>query len=79
MVRRQHTPSALAASAQRRGFKLEHVVYWHAHAYPPRYEKHFPKIYNRLSVLMSPLGYTPLGAWFCSSFLAVLKNKRQGN
>lgn len=75
MVRRQHTPKALAASAAKRGFSLEHVVYWHAHAYPPRYEKNFPKIYNRLSVLMGPLGHTPLGAWFCSSFLAVLKKK----
>ncbi len=75
MVRRQHTPEALAASAIKHGFKLEHVVYWHAHAYPPRYEKYFPRIYNRLAVMMGPLGCTPLGAWLCSSFLAVLKKK----
>lgn len=75
MTRRQHTPSALASSAQHYGFRLRHVVYWHAHPYPPRYESSFPRIYNKLAVLMAPLGYTPLGAWLCSSFLAVLKRQ----
>ena len=75
MIRRQHTPAVLEASARRYGFRLRHAVYWHAHPYPPRYEAEFPRIYNKLSILMAPLGYTPLGAWLCSSFLAVLKRQ----
>ena len=76
MVRRQHTPGQLARSADRFGFKLRYVVYWHAHPFPPSYEKRFPRIFNRLAVLMGPLGHTPLGAWLCSSFLAVLERVR---
>ncbi len=75
MVRRQHTPQELEKSAKKYGFELKYVVYWHAHPYPPAFEKSFPKIYNKLSFLMAPLGRTPLGAWMCSSFVAVLQKK----
>lgn len=75
MVRRQHTPEELEVSAENAGFELRHVVYWHCHPYPPAWEKQFPALYNKLSYLMAPLGYTPLGAWMCSSFLAVLKKR----
>ena len=73
MIRRQHTPRELEQSASGAGFTLKHVVYWHSHPYPPSFKKEFPKIYNKLSFLESPLGYTSLGAWKCSSFVAVLQ------
>ena len=75
MVRRQHIPQELEERAKKFGFELKHVVYWHAHPYPPALEKKFPAFYNKISFLMGPLGYTPLGAWLCSSFIAVLKKK----
>ena len=73
MIRQQHTPQELEKSAARFGFKLQYVVYGHAHPYPPYYEKKVPKIYNKIALLMSPLGQTSLGAWMGSSFVAVLK------
>ena len=75
MIRRQHTPKELEASAHRFGFTLKYVVYWHAHLYPPSFKKEFPRIYNKISFLEAPLGYTSLGAWMCSSFVAVLKKQ----
>lgn len=75
MVRRQHIPQELESSAAKCGFVLEHVVYWHAHPYPPSLEKNFPAFFNGIAYLMAPLGYTSLGAWMCSSFLAVLKKE----
>jgi hypothetical protein len=73
MVRRQHTPQEIERVALRYGFRVKHVVYWHAHPYPPSYEKKFPRVYNRIAYLMNPLGETSLGAWMCSSFVAVLE------
>ena len=75
MVRRQHTPQEIEASAKKYDFKLEYVVYWHPHPYPPVYGKNFPRIFNKISHLMNPLGRTPLGAWMCSSFIAVFRKR----
>jgi len=75
MVRRQHTPQEIEASAKKYGFQLEHVVYWHTHPFPPAYGKDFPRIFNKISYLMNPLGRTPLGAWMCSSFIAVFRKR----
>jgi len=72
---RSHTPQELESSAKRFGFILEYIVYYHTHPYPPAYEKRFPKIYNKIASLMSPLGHTPLGAWMCSGSVAVLRKK----
>jgi 2-polyprenyl-3-methyl-5-hydroxy-6-metoxy-1,4-benzoquinol methylase len=76
MVRQQHTPAQFERSAARFGFALQHVVYYHLHPYPPIYEKVFPKIYNKLSLLMGPLGYTSLGAVLGSAFVSVLKREK---
>lgn len=75
MVRRQHTPEELERSAKKFGLKLEYVVYWHLHPYPPLFERHFPRIYNNIAYLMAPLGRTPAGAGIASSFIAVLKKQ----
>lgn len=76
MVRRQHTPEAVARAAGRYGMRVRHVVYWHAHPYPPFYESTFPQLFNKMSHLMAPLGRTPLGAGICSSFLAVIQKEK---
>lgn len=76
MVRRQHTPEKLEQSAKKYGFKLDHVVYWHLHPYTPSFERHFPRIFNRMSYLMAPLGHTPAAAGISSSFLAVLRKQQ---
>ncbi|MEK9174466.1 MAG: methyltransferase domain-containing protein [Patescibacteria group bacterium] len=75
MVRRQHTPQELDFTANEFGFKLEYVVYYHLHPYLPRYEEFFPKIYNKISEIMTPLGRTSLGASSGSAFVGVLKKK----
>ncbi len=73
MLRRQHTPQELAKTAKKFGFELGYVVYYHLHPYPPKYEKKFPQIYNKISDLMTPLGQTSLGATSASAFIGVLK------
>ena len=75
MLRRQHTPQELARVSKKFGFELEYVVYYHLHPYPPRYEKKFPQIYNKISELMTPLGQTSLGAVSGSAFIGILKKK----
>ena len=75
MIRRQHTPQEIEASAKKFGFELLYVIYWHVHPYAPAYEKKFPRIYNKMSYLMTPLGRTSLGAYRCSSFSGVFKKK----
>jgi hypothetical protein len=65
----------LARSAERHGFRCQYVVYWHCHPFPPRYEPSMPRLYNRLSLLLGPLGYTSVGAWCGSSFVAVLRKR----
>lgn len=75
MVRRQHTPEKLEQSAKKFGFTLDHVVYWHVHPYPPSFERQFPRIFNKMSYLMAPLGRTPAAAGISSSFLAVLRKQ----
>lgn len=76
MVRRQHTPQDLERSARKWGFTIQYVVYWHIHPFLPSFEARFPRIFNKLSVLMGPMGETPIGATLGSSFLAVLKRSK---
>ncbi len=71
--RRQHTPEELGNTLKEVGLDLEYVVYYHAHPYPSRFQKDFPNLFNKLAVLMQPLGYTPIGSTICSSFVAVVK------
>ncbi len=77
MLRRQHTPQELAKVAKKFGFELEYVAYYHFHPYPPQYEKKFPRIYNKISALMTPLGQTSLGAVAASAFIGILKKNDQ--
>lgn len=77
MKRRQHTPEELSIAARRAGLDLKYVVYYHWHPFPPRYEKAFPILFNKVGFLMQPLGYTPLGSTSCSAFVAVLEKRRR--
>ena len=56
IVRRQHTSSQFANSAESAGLRLQHIVYYHLHPYPARYQKLLTDLYNRLSLAMQPLG-----------------------
>jgi len=73
MIRRQHTPEELESVLKKASLKLKYVVYYHCHPYLPRYEKLFPIIFNKIALIMQPLGYTPLGATICSAFVAVIE------
>jgi len=72
---RQSTPELVEKQAKESGLEMEYVVYFHFHPFLPMYEKYFSVLYNTIGMLIQPLGYTPLGASTCSSFVAVLKNK----
>jgi len=72
MLRKQHTPEGLEAILEKAELKLQYVVYYHCHPYLPRFEKAFPAMYNKIGLLMQPLGYTPLGATICSAFVAII-------
>ncbi len=70
---RQNTPANIAAEAEKYGYKLEKVIYFHAHPFMPMFEREFPVLFNTMALAMQPLGYTPMGASICSSFVAIIK------
>lgn len=76
MKRRQHTPEEMESILGQAGLKLRYVVYFHYHPYLPRYERLFPVIFNKIALIMQPMGYTPLGATICSAFIAVIEKSR---
>jgi len=69
----QFTPKEIESFCHKQELKLENVVYYHYHSFLPKFEKEFPIVFNRLALLMQPLGYTPLGATNCSAFIALIK------
>jgi 2-polyprenyl-3-methyl-5-hydroxy-6-metoxy-1,4-benzoquinol methylase len=69
----QLTPKEMEDMCNKNRLKLEYVIYYHPHPFPPQFEGSFPAIFNEIALLMQPLGYTPLGATICSSFIAVIK------
>lgn len=69
----QFTPQDIEIFSRRQGLKMKHVVYCHYHPFIPRYESQFPVIFNQIALSMRELGYTPLGATSCSSFIALIK------
>ena len=68
----QYTPAELGALSERQGLTLEHVIFYHAHPFAPKYEKQFPTVFNCAALHMQRLGYTPLGGSLCSSYVAVI-------
>jgi len=71
---KQSTPKKVKEIAEKHNLHLESVIYYHFHPFLPAFEKHFPILFNSIGLAMQPLGYTPLGASTCSSFVAVFKH-----
>lgn len=69
----QYTPQEMEAIGAKAGLTLEKVVYYHFHPFLPAYEGPVGTLFNKLAVLMQPLGDTPLAATLCSSFIAVYR------
>lgn len=69
----QYSPQEIEALCKKYNLKLKYVIYYHPHPFPPKFEGDFPKTFNRIALSMEPLGYTPLGAVLCSSFIAVIQ------
>ncbi|HLO78445.1 MAG TPA: class I SAM-dependent methyltransferase [Magnetospirillum sp.] len=73
VTRRMFTPAEMERIAAEAGFSLRHVIYYHLHILPTRFEKPFPRYYNALSMAAQPLGETPAGAYLGTCFLSVLE------
>jgi len=69
----QYTPLELLDLCKESGLTTRSVVYYHCHPFAPRYGVEFPQIFNKIGVLMQPLGYTPIGAVICSAFVSKLE------
>ena len=69
----QATPKEIEILCKKHNLKLRYVVYYHPHPFLPKFENNFPTIFNRISLPMQPLGYTPLGATICSAFIAIIQ------
>jgi hypothetical protein len=69
----QYTPHEIESLCKKHGLKLKYAIYYHPHPFPPKFENLFTQTYNKMAWLFEPLGYTPLGATICSSFIAVIK------
>lgn len=69
----QYTPQEIAALCQKHSLKVKYIVYYHAHPFPPNFSREFPQTFNRIALGMESLGYTPIGATLCSSFIAVIQ------
>ncbi len=69
----QYSPSQLNDMLSKNGLKIDHVVYYHAHPFPPIFEKVLGPAFNKLAVAMQPLAYTPIATTMFSSFVAIVK------
>lgn len=69
----QFTPSHVKKIFEKNKLKNYQIIFYHAHIFPPRYEKYFPKIYNMINYFLQPLGNTKMGPLICSSFLSFFK------
>ena len=69
----QYSPGQLIFHLEEEGLITKNIIYYHCHPFPPRYRKDFPELYDELSILMQPLGYTSLGALICSAFVMEVK------
>lgn len=71
-----HTPNELDRIAHTNGMKLDYAVYFHLHPFASMYQQQFSFVYNQISLLMQPLGYTPLGSSLASGFVAILQKSK---
>jgi len=68
----QYSPKELMVHSEGKSFNTKKIIYYHCHPFPPRYRESSPELFDRLGVLMQPLGYTPLGAVICSAYVMVI-------
>lgn len=73
----QYTPEELQQMGAKAGMTLKYVVYYHFHPFIPRLENALGPLFNKLAILMQPLGRTSLGATFCSAFIAVFEKTQE--
>ncbi|MDO8594523.1 MAG: class I SAM-dependent methyltransferase [bacterium] len=69
----QYTPQEIEVLCKRNRLTLKYIIYYHPHPFPPSFISSFPHVFNRIAYDMEPLGYTPIGATICSSFIAVIQ------
>lgn len=71
----QYSPYELNSMLSEGGLKIRHVIYYHAHPFPPIFEKKVGPAFNKLALAMQPLGHTPIAATMFSSFIAVVEKR----
>ena len=71
----QYTPLEFVNFCEKNNLKTNEIIYYHCHPFAPKYESEFTQLFNKLGIMMQPLGYTPLGALICSSFVAKVRKK----
>ncbi|MDC0239193.1 class I SAM-dependent methyltransferase [Candidatus Thioglobus sp.] len=69
----QYTPLEFVDLCKEANLKMKEVVYYHCHPFAPRYGIEFPQLFNKIGVLMQPLGYTPIGAIIGSAFVSKIE------
>ena len=69
----QYSPSELNIILEKNGLTIRHVVYYHAHPFPPIFQNSIGAVFNRLADEMQPLGHTSIGATMFSSFVATVE------
>jgi 2-polyprenyl-3-methyl-5-hydroxy-6-metoxy-1,4-benzoquinol methylase len=69
----QYTPMEISEYCNNNNLVLKNIIYYHPHPFPPGFESSYAEIFNRIAVNMQPLGYTPVGASICSSFVAIIE------
>ena len=69
MQRRQHTPGEVADQLSRVGMKLDRIIFWHFHPFPPPVVNRFPALCIEIGLAMEVFGETPIGALMASGFL----------
>jgi 2-polyprenyl-3-methyl-5-hydroxy-6-metoxy-1,4-benzoquinol methylase len=69
----QYSPNELNSILSKGGLKIRHVTYYHAHPFPPSFQKNMNSTFNKLALAMQPLGNTPIAATMFSSFVATVE------
>jgi 2-polyprenyl-3-methyl-5-hydroxy-6-metoxy-1,4-benzoquinol methylase len=69
----QYSPSELNKILEKNGLTIRHVIYYHAHPFPPIFQNSIGAVFNKLADAMQPLGYTPIGSTMFSSFVAIVE------
>lgn len=77
MTRRQHTLAGVKVAAQKAGFDLERVFFFHFHPFPPSLRDLMPEAYDTIGLAMESFRETRLGILFASGFVAMLRAREE--